>query len=131
VNNPTEFRSLGVDTIRDTIRWFDAQGGRVTAGVLVIELRSGGKPGWRPAVSAGQSATEYAASVASWLSTHFPDLTEPTGNPHPAAVVEVIHLHYELGKGRLLPREHASRIRAAVRAFNRKWQYDPKEGAAA
>src|SRR6185312_17386846 len=65
VNNPTEFRSLGVDTIRDTIRWFDAQGGRVTAGVLVIELRSGGKPGWRPAVSAGQSATEYAASVAS------------------------------------------------------------------
>lgn len=128
VNNPDEFRSLGANTVKDTVRWFDAQNGRVTAGVLVVELRGGGKPGWRPAARAGQSATEYAAGIAAWLNEHFPDLTERSGNPHPAAVVQVIHLHHELGKGRVLPREHATRIRAAVRAFNEKWDYSPTEG---
>lgn len=127
VNNPDEFRSLGADAMKDTVRWFDAQNGRVTAGVLVVELRRGGKPGWRPVVSAGQSAAEYAEQIVVWLNQHFPDLRQPSGNPHPAAAVEVIHLHHELGKGRLLPREHASRIRAAVRAFNEKWDYSPTE----
>lgn len=129
VTHPDEFRSLGADVIRDTVRWFDAQGGRVTAGVLVVELRRGGKPGWRPVVSSGQSAREYAAQITAWLNEHFPDLQEPSGNPHPAAVVTVIHLHAELGKGRLLPREHAARIRAAVRTFNEKWKYYPTKEA--
>lgn len=127
VNNPDEFRSLGAAVLRDTVRWFDAQNGRVTAGVLVIELRAGGKPGWRPTVTAGQSAREYADQLASWLNEHFPDLKQASGNPHPAAVVEVIHLHHELGKGRLLPREHAGRIRRAVREFNTKWKFTPSE----
>lgn len=128
VSRPDEFAYLGAQTIFDTLQWFHAQDG-VTAGLLVKVLRAGGKPGWAPRGSkdAGQRSREYERQIVAWLNEHFPDLTQRSGNPHPAAIVEVMHLHQQFGKGRLLPREHAARIRAAVRAFNEKWQYDPKE----
>lgn len=104
------------EAIARTIAWWD---GQETAGpgVLVETIRRGGV-----AERKRQSVREYADELCDWLNKHFPDLRqEQTGRPHPAAIVEVIHLHQELGRGRLLPREHAGRIRAAVRAFDLKW----------
>lgn len=103
------------DAIARTIRWWDGQE-TAGVGVLVETIRRGGVADRKHV-----GVREYADQLSSWLNEHFPEFRQSSGNPHPAAVVEVIHLHHELGRGRLLPREHASRIRAAVKAFDRKW----------
>jgi hypothetical protein len=103
------------DRMRETIAWWDEQE-TAGPGVLVATIRRGGV-----AERKRQTVREYADEIAGWLNEHFPHLQQASGNPHPAAVVEVIHLHHELGKGRLLPREYAARIGAAVRRFDEKW----------
>lgn len=73
------------------------------------------------------SQKRYGHDIEAWLSEHFPDLCDPVHGPHPAAVVTVIHLHHEHGRGSLRPREHGKEIRAAVKAFNDKWIGDGDE----
>lgn len=64
---------------------------------------------------------EYGRSIAKWLEENFPDLKDTDGSPHPAAIAAVIRLHYLHGKGSLRKGEHGPEIRAAVKAFNKKW----------
>lgn len=123
VTNPDEFASLDAAVIRDTVRWFDGQGDRVTAGVLVLELRKGGR---KPQRSVADEQREYADSIVSWLNQHFPEFQQRLGNPHPAAVAAVIRLHYRDGKGNLTVRKHGGEVRAAVKAWRLKWD-EPTE----
>lgn len=118
VTNPDEFAHLDAETLNRTIRWFDDQKGRVGAGVLVAELRRGGK---RPTGSLVDEQREYANQITAWLSRHFPDLDRPGYGPHPGAVAEVIRLHHVHGKRSLTVIQHGSYIRAAVKAFDERW----------
>jgi hypothetical protein len=125
VTKPDEFAALGADVIDDTIRWFDAQDGRVGAGVLVNELRAGGKPGWTPQASRSASVAdtqrEYGESITAWLTKHLPELDRPGWGPHPAAVAAVIRIHHRDGKTALSKSKHAAEIRQAVRDWVAKW----------
>lgn len=64
---------------------------------------------------------QYGRDIKAWLSEYFPDLCRPNWGPHPAAIAEVIRLHYQYGKGQLTVRKHGSRIRAAVKAFDKRF----------
>lgn len=115
-----DFRALDPAVILDTCRWYDEQKGRVTTGVLVEELRAGGRtPSKRRSVADGRR--EYDEQVVAWLREHFPDLDRPVWGPHPAALAAVFRLHRTCGKGALTVREHGPVIRAAVKAFDLKW----------
>lgn len=105
--------------ILDWCRWFDGQP-RAGKGLLAGKIRSGETPP-QSKRSLVEEQREYGERICGWLSRHFPDLCEPVWGPHPAAVVAVIHLHAELGKGSLRPREHGPAIRAAVKAWEAKW----------
>lgn len=123
--NPEQFLDAATpEAILDTCRWYDAQNGRVGTGVLVAELRAGGRAGWQPEprqrdVTAEQRA--YADEIVAWLREHFPEVDRPVYGPHPAAVAAVIRLHWVYGKGRLTVREHGPEICAAVDRWEEAW----------
>lgn len=124
--NPALAMSLlsehGTLAVGRTIAWYDAQNGRVGPGVLVAELRAGGNPdGGRDDRSLLERDRAYGEQIAEWLNHHFPDLRQPSGQPHPAAVAAVIGLHHSHGKGRLTVSEHGPEIRAAVRAWRKRF----------
>ena len=125
VTTPDEFASLEASVIADTVRWYDHERTQrpITAGVLVTQLRAGGKPGWKPARAAAglEHEAQYAADVVAWLRKHFPELDRPRFGPHPAAVAEVIRLHARDGNGVLTKAVHGREIRAAVVAWNTRW----------
>lgn len=53
VSNPESFLSAATpDAIMGACRWYDEQKGRVGTGILVMELRAGGKPGYGEAAPA-------------------------------------------------------------------------------
>jgi hypothetical protein len=138
IGEPEQFVSLGADAIIGACHWFDDQRGRVGLGVLVNELRAGGKPGYDARRSSLERQREYGQSIADWLAQKFPDLCrldervvvacrECFGDvdadalardrtPHPAAQAAVARLHQRYGKGQLTVKEHGPEIRAAVRA---------------
>jgi hypothetical protein len=108
---------LDADAVRRTIAWYDEQQGRVGAGVLVAELRAGGKR--PPKQSTADEQREYADQVVDWLREHFPQWNRDDGNrTHTAAIACVIRLHHKHGKHGLSVREHGPEIRAAVREFD-------------
>jgi hypothetical protein len=140
IGEPEQFVSLGADAIIGACHWFDDQRGRVGLGVLVNELRAGGKPGYDARRSTLEREREYGQSIVDWLGEKFPDLCkvpervvagcrECFGDvdadalargrtPNPAAQAAVARLHQRYGKGQLTVKEHGSEIRAAARAFN-------------
>ena len=89
------------------------------AGALIEGLRSGELP---PAPAKPKSMlaeqAEYGRSIQAWLSKNFPEYDRPRWGPHPAAVAEVIRLHWRHGKGTLTREEHGPAIHAAVA----KWE---------
>ncbi|GAC1603198.1 MAG: hypothetical protein NVS3B21_31650 [Acidimicrobiales bacterium] len=127
--NHDQFAAIGAEAILGACRWFDAQKGRVGQGVLVMELKAGGKPGWQPKPSSVvDQQREYGNRICDWLSESFPDLCDAKWGPHPASIAAVIRLHYAEGKGSLRKGEHGPVIRKAVRDFNK--QYEIKESKA-
>lgn len=98
--------------VQRTIEWFDAQGGRVEAGVLVDELRKGGRPEPRRTMLDEQQA--YGESITAWLSENLPDLVDERGAPHPFAWISVWRLHARVGKDGVSAEEHGDEIRAYV-----------------
>jgi hypothetical protein len=117
VSNPGEFASLPVDVVEATVRWFDQQGDRVGAGVLVREL----KARTQQSTPSRQRQGEYGRQLTAWLQRHFPDLCDEKGFPHPAAFEAVIHLHHRHGRGSLTAAEHGTVIRARVDAWNARY----------
>ena len=115
VTSPDEFATLNDATILDTIRWFDLQEGRVGAGVLVAELRNGGRQPTRRNTTAEQQA--YADAIVASLRRHFPEFDRPVDGPHPAAIAAVIRLHWLYGKD-VAVLEHGGTIRAAVTTWD-------------
>ena len=105
--------------IEQAIAYFDAES-QVGPGVLVAAIREGRSPAPRPLDSIERNR-RYARQVCDWLNTHFPDLCQPSGHPHPAAAPAVFRLHHRYGKGRLTVREHGPQIRAAVKAFDQRY----------
>jgi hypothetical protein len=59
--------------------------------------------------------------IIDWLRKHFPEYDRPKWGPHPAAIVEVTHLHQRFGKGTLTKAEHGPAIHEAVRRWKEKW----------
>jgi hypothetical protein len=118
VSNPDEFAQLDDSAILNTVRWFDAQRGRVGPGVLVAELRKNGRRTKRHRLDEQQA---YADEIVAWLRRHFPDLDRPVYGPHPAAVVAVIRLHWRYGKDQLTKDEHGETIQAAVGKWEKQW----------
>lgn len=121
ISNPQQFADLGVEAIEGTCRWFDAQSGRVGTGVLVHELRAGGKPNWSgPSSSSGsellKEQVRYGDEIQAWLCQHFPEC-----GPHPAAIAAVVRMHFLYGKGRLTVTEHGAEIRGAVARWEGRW----------
>ena len=127
IDNPEQYLKLAApDRILATCRWYDEQGGRVGPGVLVMELRAGGKPAtWSPQAERSllDEQRVYGDSIAAWLHEKFPALCDP--DPHPAAIAAVIRLHFKHGKGRLTVAEHGAEIRAAVADFKRRFEDPP------
>jgi hypothetical protein len=111
--------NASLEAIACTIEWWDGLPG-AGAGALVEAIRRGGiVPKHR-----GRSDDAYGREIADWLTAHFPELRQPSGEPHPAAVAAVIRLRYRLGPGQLTRREHGPEIRAAVKAHNRRFAQD-------
>jgi hypothetical protein len=106
--------------IRRSIDWWDRQS-EVGPGVLVEVIRRGGVAEQPQATSLLEREREYGERVAAWLNTNFPEFTQPSGNPHCAAITAVIRLHHEHGKGQITRREHGAVIRQAVKDFDAKW----------
>lgn len=118
IRNPGQFASLGADAIRDTLRWFDAQNGRIGLGVLVNELRAGGKPGWKPqrqSVSVTEQR-DIGEQIQAWLKVQLPELAD-----HPAAIAAVVRLRFLHGKGNVTRSKHGELIRAAAENFDRRY----------
>jgi hypothetical protein len=117
--NPTSAREfvaqLDAEAIGRTIGWFDGQSGRVGAGVLVAELKRGGRPAQRAGLIEEQR--QYGQDITDWLRKHFPEFDRPRFGPHPAAVAAVIQLHHRDGKRALTKRRHGAEIRAAVKRW--------------
>jgi hypothetical protein len=108
------------DRVATAIAWFDEQQpGSVGGGVLVAAIREGRAP--RPRTGSLDREREYGEQICDWLNQHFPELREPSGRPHPAAIAAVIRLHHAYGKGRLTLREHGGAIRAAVRRWGERF----------
>lgn len=122
VTNPQQFASLDAKTISETIQWFDSQNGRVSAGVLVHELRNGGRRAKRQSILAQEK--EYATGIVKFLRARYPDLCDP--NPHPAAVATVTRLHFLRGKD--LPAvEYDTPIFEAVKRWDERFGDEPVE----
>lgn len=121
VSNPAEFASLDAQTVERTLAWFDQQGDRVGVGVLVRELRNGGRKAPARRDLLGREA-QYGRDVCAWIRKHFPDLCNTDWGPHPAAIVAVIRLHHLHGKGSLRPGTHGSQIRAAVEDWEHRFE---------
>jgi hypothetical protein len=113
--------AAGLDgpAIERTIAWYDRESEKreITAGVLVAELRRGGRPATQ--VSLMQREISYGNEIVAWLRRHFPQWNRETGNrTHPGAIACVIGLHHRHGKGSLSVREHGAEIREAVERFD-------------
>jgi hypothetical protein len=89
------------------------------AGALIEGIRSGQLPPAKP-VRVLDAQAQYGRDIQAWLSKHFPELDRPGWGPHPAAIAEVIRLHWRHGKGRLTREEHGPAILAAVEAWERE-----------
>ncbi len=123
---PSQVASWGREGLAGYITELQARG--VSAAETIAAIRSSNTP-FPPA--AGEIATahkgrtaldeqrEYGEQIRDWLTEHFPDLCDEHWGPHPAAVAEVIRLHYRDGKGALTERRHGREIRQAVRAVPR------------
>ena len=123
VTDPAAHAHLGADVLAETVKWFDAQQGRVGAGVLVQELRSGGRRAEvRRVASLTEREAEYARQVVGAIRREFPELCDP--NPHPAAVTAVIRLHHVEGRVKLDNALHTSLINAAVKAWDERFGPD-------
>lgn len=107
-------------TLNRTIDWYDRQNGRVGAGVLVAELKNGGK---QAAPKTPQERDrEYGEQIVEWLRKHFPEWNRDHGNrTHSAAIAAVIRLHHQHGTKHLSAREHGPAIRAAVQSFEERF----------
>jgi hypothetical protein len=103
------------ERIQAWIEYADTQSG-MGAGAIVQGIRSGDMPPAKPKSMLAAQA-EYGRSIQAWLTRCFPEL-----GPHPAAVAEVIRLHWRHGKGRLTKEEHGPAIQAAVVAWEKKWE---------
>ena len=120
IDNPDELLSFAsAAVILESCEWFDAQKG-VGPGVLAKAIREGGRR-LRTTRSLLERQAEYGAQICDWLTEHFPEFTQASGTPHCAAITAVIHLHARDGKGQLTKGKHGSAIRAAVKAWEKKW----------
>jgi hypothetical protein len=93
------------------------------AGALIVGIRSGDPPPTRPKSVLAQQA-EYGRSIQAWLAKNFPEYDRPKWGPHPAAVAEVIRLHWRHGKGSLTKEEHGPAIHAAVERWEAEAEPD-------
>lgn len=119
--NPDELTVFASnEAIAGACRWFDGQQ-NAGAGVLAKVIRDGGLPGWQPRRSQLDEQREYGEQICDWLNERFPQLRQASGRPHPAAIAAVIQLHFRVGKGQLTKSEHGPAIRAAVKAWEKKW----------
>lgn len=112
--------------VAGTLRWFDDQDGRVGAGVLVAELRAGGKPDYGTTLLQRQG--DYGEEISDWLNEHFPNLRDESGRPHPGAIAAVIRLDYRDGKDRRSASRWGPEIRASVKAFEHRGELSEHEG---
>jgi hypothetical protein len=108
-----EFAS--VDAIERSIEWWDRLPDAAPA-VLVGSIRGGGIP------ARHTDSVQYGEQIVAWLTEYFPELADEHGRPHPAAVAAVIRLHHRRGKGQLTKREHGPEIRAAVKAWAKRYE---------
>jgi hypothetical protein len=106
------------ERIQAWIEYADTQSG-MGAGALVQGIRSGDMPPAKPKSMLAAQA-EYGQSIQAWLAKNFPEYDRPQWEPHPAAVAEVIRLHWRHGKGTLTREEHGPAIRAAVEAWGER-----------
>lgn len=66
---------------------------------------------------------QYGRDIVAWLRRVFPEWNRDDGNrTHSAAIAEVIRLHWRYGKHDFTKREHGAAIRAAVTAWQDKWE---------
>lgn len=100
-------------------RWFDGQPGAGKR-LLAAKVRSGDSPP-RVKRSMVEEQRAYGDEICAWLNQHLPEVRQASGQPHPAAIAEVIRLHFRLGRGSLRKREHGPAIRASVKAWEKKW----------
>lgn len=110
VENPAEFVALDAAVIDSTVRWFDSQRGRVGVGVLVRELRNGGRRPPRLATDTLEREAEYGRRVAAFCEANF------ECGAHPAAVAAVIRAQFIHGKS-----VEASVCRPFVAAAVERW----------
>lgn len=120
VANPDEFSHLAAEAIRDTCCWYDEQDGRVGPGVLVTELRRGGRRERQKSTPESRSAA-YFEGVWSWLEENFPEWTMPGQRSHPAAFVAVMRLHTRHGRGSVTKAKDGRSIRAAVKDWEKRY----------
>lgn len=120
---PSLLQAASAQAIARTIDWWDGLSG-AGPGVLVDAIRKGGVIEQPEPKSMLEQQRIYGQQIAAWLTQNFPELDRPHWGPHPAAVAAVIRLHHQHGKGRLTKREHGPEIRAAVKAWQKKWETD-------
>src|SRR5215472_12951143 len=108
MDNPEQWAHLDPAVIKATVRWYDEQNGRVGIGVLVNELRKGGRQPARRRDPLAEQQT-YADELVAWVRRHLPEVDRPRHGPHPAAVAAVIRLQWQHGK-RLSAREHGAAV---------------------
>lgn len=114
--NPDELLQFATPArILAACRWFDGQRS-AGPGVLAKTIRSGGvdDSAARRRQSGLEEQKQYGLAVVAWLRRHFPEFNQGDDGTHPAAIVEVIHLHSRHGRGSLTVGEHGEAIRAAV-----------------
>ena len=99
------------------IEYADTQSG-MGVGALVSGIRSGNLPPARPKSMLARQ-DEYLLGILRWLAKNFPEYDRPRWGPHPAAVAEVIRLHWRHGKGSLTKEQHGPAIHAAVEAWEK------------
>lgn len=110
-------QNASLEAIARTIEWWDELPD-AGPGVLVEAIRKGGVAEQRSVL---ERQREYGEQICDWLNERFPDLRQPSGRPHCAAIAAVIRLHHQHGKGMLTKRAHGAIIRQAVKDFDAKW----------
>ncbi len=119
IDNPDDLLCFAsADAILGACAWWDDRPGS-GPGLLATVIRSGGKPGYRTRRQTVAGQHEYADRIMAWIRRHFPDLGTDHST-HPAAVLAVLYLHDEHGKGSLTVDEHGPRIRAFVARWDRE-----------
>ena len=91
------------------------------AGALIQGIRTGNLPPAKPKSMLAQQ-DEYVRAILAWLAKHFPEYDRPKWGPHPAAVAEVIRLHWRHGKGSLTKEQHGPAIHAGVEAWEARYE---------